>query len=227
MSTGRAQQDAVSVCKFVSGSRTHPERARVHVPHVGCSTSSALGVTAERSTSLHILTAQLRAIHKDAEETGASKHQCLGAGVGSGVRARGAALVLLCPQRLGSPTSLGTTVESLQEMDHAACGLQPCFRHRRLPWRAGPEDSGHPCPPRLHLLFQWLRAHHMWPHRVPSSENAQGHPRPLQNTSALDSPCCFSLSHRISLGGPKSLENDTTLVHQEAEARKAPSNTLL
>lgn len=70
MSTGRAQQDAVSVCKFVSGSRTHPERARVHVPHVGCRTSSALGVTAERSTILHILTAQLRAITRTLRKQG-------------------------------------------------------------------------------------------------------------------------------------------------------------
>ena len=145
MSTGRAQQDAVSVCKFVSGSRTHPERARVHVPHMGWRTSSALGVTAERSTSLHSITAQLRAIHKDSEKTGTSKHQCLGAGIRNGVRARGTTLVLLCPQRLGCPTSLGTTVESLPETGHSACGLQPCSKHGHLPWSAGQQDSGHPC----------------------------------------------------------------------------------
>ena len=145
MSTGRAQQDAVSVCKFISGSRTHPERGRVHIPHMGWRTSSALGVTAERNASLHSITAQLRAIHKDSEKTGTSKHQCLGAGMGNGVSAWGATLLLSCPQRLGCPTSLGTTVESLQETGHSACGLQLCFKHGRLPWSAGQQDSGHPC----------------------------------------------------------------------------------
>lgn len=143
MSTGRAQQDGVSVCKFISGSRTHPERAKIHTPHMGCRAPSALGVTAERSTSLLVITAQLRAVQEDSEKTGTSRRQGLGAGMRSGSECR--ALPWCCPalKSWGVPPPWGPLWKVYKSF---SLGFAALLQIRRLPRVQGSGTQGTPAP---------------------------------------------------------------------------------
>ena len=202
MSTGRAQQDGVSVCKFISGSRTQPERAEIHTPHVGYRAPSALGVTAERNTSLLIIIAQLRAVQEDSEKTGSSRRQGLGAGMRN-VSECGALPWCFCALKSwGVPPLWGPLWKVCKKWAFHLVVCSPASNTApptgRRPAGLRAPCSTHPC---VHgCVFTTRGPGGLLP------GNAQGRPSPLQSTSLLDTLGCVALSRRVSFGGPKSLQ---------------------
>lgn len=241
MSTGRAQQDGLSVCKFISGSRTHPERAEIHTPHVGCRAPSALGVTAERSTSLLIIIAQLRAVQEDSEKTGTSRRQGLGSDIRN-VSECGALLWCFCALKSwGVPPLWGPLWKVCKKW---AFQLVVCSPASNTVPPTGRRAAGLRAPLLHAPLCPWLRSHHTWPQRAHSQqclrtpESTPEHvslglsglhcselPRqPQRAQESSNDFYLFSLKTQIgrSVSHPHSDVTSTTLVHQEAEARKAP-----